>query len=107
MSKHGCILLLAAAVVCGCVMPQHDRASPPELTQPVSTASLGQECSALRADIASARYRQRTLPPTSNTPVIADAANAKVEQRIEAMRQRYESLGCAKVPPADVPARSP
>jgi hypothetical protein len=101
MSRHRWIFLVTAAVLCGCVMPQRAR-KVPALTQPVSVASLSQECSDLRADIASARYRQRTEPATSKAAVIAEAANAKAEQVIEALRQRYESMGCAKAA-----ARSP
>jgi hypothetical protein len=93
-------------VMGGCVMPPWARQSPAP-SPPVGAASLSQECSNLRADIASARYRQRTAPATSNAPVIADAANAKAEQGIDALRQRYESLGCAKTAPADTSAAIP
>jgi hypothetical protein len=100
MSKYGWILLITPAVMAGCVMSQRAHEAPAP-TSPVSAAARSQECSNLRADIASARYRQRSQPPTSNAPVIADAANAKTEQGIDAMSQRYESLGCAKATVAD------
>jgi hypothetical protein len=100
------MLLVTTAILGGCVMPQLAHQSPAP-APPVSAGSLSQECSNLRADIASARYRQRTAPATSNAPVIADAATAKAEQGIDALRQRYESLGCAKTAPANTSAVLP
>jgi hypothetical protein len=91
MSKHGWILLVAI-VISGCAMLQRARQPPAG----AGASALSQECSNLRADIDSARYRQRSQPATSNAPVIADAANAKADQGIDVLQLRYESLGCAK-----------
>jgi hypothetical protein len=107
MSRHLSIMLLTVAVTCGCALPGRNRQPAPGVTEAAQSPSLGQECSSLRADIASARYKQQTLPPTSTSPIIADAATAKTDQRIDAMRQRYDSLECSKIAPAKLQADPP
>jgi hypothetical protein len=102
MSSRPWIVVLAALALAGCSLPQRVRPAPVD-SGPVSAASLGRVCSDLRSDIGSARYRQRNLPSGSNNAVIAEAAEAREDQRIEALRQRYESLGCALVAPAETP----
>jgi hypothetical protein len=94
------MLLALSMLLTSCALPQRARMEPVD-TGPVSAASLGLECSKLRSDIASARYRQRNLPPGSSNPVIAEAAEAREDQRIEALRARYGSLGCALIAPAE------
>jgi hypothetical protein len=95
---------IAALLLTGCTLPQRARVAPVD-TGPVSAAELGRECSNLRADIGSARYRQRNLPPASSNPAIAGSAEARADQRIEALRARYQSLGCALLAPdATAPA---
>ena len=96
----------AALALAGCALPQRVRPVPVD-SGPVSAASLGRVCSDLRSDIGSARYRQRNLPSGSNNAVIAEAAEAREDQRIEALRERYASLGCALVAPAETPDTGP
>lgn len=57
--------------------------------------SHDQQCSALRADIASAQHNQRTTAPATSSAIIAAASEGKEDQRIRALQERYAGLGCA------------
>lgn len=52
------------------------------------------ECSALRADIASGRYNQRNAAPTTTSPIIAEANEAKAQKKIDDLQKRYDDMGC-------------
>ena len=68
---------------------------------PAARASHDQLCSQLRADIGSSEHNQRTVAPTTNTPIIAAASEGKEDQKISALRQRYAELGCVGNAPSD------
>ena len=90
-----------AQLLAGCYsMPNHPVtqssttvAAPTGETPP--SASRDQQCSALRADIASALHNQRTMAPATAAPIIAAASEGKEDQRIRALQERYAGLGCA------------
>jgi hypothetical protein len=52
------------------------------------------ECSALRADIGSSRYNQRNATPTTTSPIIAEANEAKAQKKIDDLQKRYDDMGC-------------
>jgi hypothetical protein len=110
MHTHRLILPFAASLMAACTFQLFKPAAPAE-TRPVSAAEMSKECSSLRADIASARYKQRSSSPATGAPnaapttaptvapMIAEAAAAKEDQKIDDMQQRYDSLGCALTAP--------
>ena len=87
-------------LLAGCyAMPQHHVTASSSTVQAATTEappspSHDQQCSALRADIASAQHNQRTLAPATTAPIIAAASEGKEDQRIKALQERYAALGC-------------
>jgi hypothetical protein len=74
-------------------------ATTPGADEPATAAaakrpSHGQQCSQLRADIASSQHNQRDAQPATQSPIIAAASTGKEDQRIEALQKRYSELGC-------------
>ena len=62
---------------------------------PVSDPALHErECSSLRADIGSSRYNQRNAPPTTTSPVLAEANEARAQKKIDDLQKRYDEKGC-------------
>jgi hypothetical protein len=96
--KNLLLLLVAAALMASCTFELF-KPPAPAAAPPADAADLNRECSSLRADIASGQHQQRNAPPTSSSPVIAEAAGAKADQKIEALKERYTSLGCAVTAP--------
>ena len=92
------VLVAAAALMASCSFVLF-KPTTPAAAAPADAADLNRECSSLRADIASGQHQQRNAPPTSSSPVIAEAAGAKADQKIEALKERYTSLGCAVTAP--------
>lgn len=91
------LLAIAVTLMASCTFALLKPA--PTAAPPADAADLNRECSSLRADIASGQHQQRNAPPTSSSPVIAEAAGAKADQKIEALKERYTSLGCAVTAP--------
>lgn len=97
--KHTAVAALACIALTACTLGLDRRDT--ESSTPVAGSSPPtheQQCSALRADIASAEHNQRTIPPGSNAPIIAAASEAKEDRRIQALKDRYAQLGCAGIP---------
>ena len=113
--------LLVLLGVAGCTFmlgrTAADRAVTSPGTDELATAaaakapSHAQQCSQLRADIASSQHNQRSAQPASQSPIIAAASTGKEDQRIEALQQRYADLGCNETleaaPKGSGAARSP
>lgn len=76
-----------------------------EAATPTRPPSHDQQCSELRADIASSQHNQRSAAPTSQAPIIAAASAGKEDQRIEALQKRYAELGCVSAAAPEQPAR--
>lgn len=96
MKGHAVALLaLSCMAVAGCAMLRPPADTDGDAT--VKAGSLGRTCSDLRADIDSARFRQRNIPPQTSAPDIAASAQAREDQRIETLQRRYDELGCALI----------
>jgi hypothetical protein len=87
-------------LLAGCYSMSNHPATESSTTVPAPTKetapspSHDQQCSALRADIASAQHNQRTMAPATAAPIIAAASEGKEDQRIRALQERYAGLGC-------------
>ena len=67
--------------------------------------AMQQQCSDLRAQIRTQQLAGRQAPSTSISGPIVQARQAHADQRIQALQERYDSLGCASS--AGPPARAP
>lgn len=91
---------IATLLLGGCYAVTSHRSSESSATSSETNTTMqaspshDQQCSALRADIASAQHNQRTVAPGTTAPIIAAASEGKEDQRIEALRQQYAALGC-------------
>jgi hypothetical protein len=101
------VATLACALTAGCTFFMGRSVAPAPAVKaeapasPAAKVSHDQLCSQLRADIASSEHNQRTVAPSTNTPIIAAASEGKEDQKINALRQRYADLGCVGAAPAD------
>jgi hypothetical protein len=68
---------------------------PPEVppAQADTAEAQAKQCHDLKAQIAWYQ-KQRNAPPLTTSPQIAAAAEAKNDDRIQTLRQRYEDAGC-------------
>jgi hypothetical protein len=91
----GCALTLAACAM----LPWHARQEAGDPATPVRPAADTPEarakfCHDLKAEIAWYEKQRRSVPPLTNSPEIAAAAEGKNDNRIDTLRQRYDAEGC-------------
>jgi hypothetical protein len=89
----GCGLLLLAA--CSELPVLRSRADANISAPANSNDPLAAQCQQLRDQIRANQESQREAPTISTSPQIVAAAQGKADQRIEQLRERLDTLGCA------------
>lgn len=73
--------------------------APPAGDTPAATdADMAAQCEQLRIEINRGEVARREAANSSAFPVIAEAAEAREDQKVEQVRQRYAALGCGQAP---------
>jgi len=99
LMKRIVLTALYSATLAACTFPLQQRAATSSApVEGASAPSHDQQCSQLRADIASAQHNQRTVAPGTSTPIIAAASEGKEDQKIHALQERFTQLGCVGNP---------
>ena len=88
------LLLSAALTLGGCSLFEHQR-SPPPIAANATNAEQEAECERLRESMRTAQQHQQRAPTLSADHNIVSAAQAKADNTLQDLQDRYDAQNCA------------